>query len=121
MANKTLEYYKRLPYTLFAMPQEDENGNRYWTAEYLELRGCKTEGETELEAIANVQALFDEYITSLLEEKIEIEEPGRTQSVDVEEITIIRRGTVLQSVAPNMPVTQNTRDMVSPNYDNALV
>lgn len=84
---KTLKYYKRLPYTLYTQPMRDSDGTRYWVAEYFELRGCKTEGSTEAEAIANVQELFDEYITLRLNNNIEIPEPASLPSY-VEEVII---------------------------------
>lgn len=72
---KPLEYYKRLPYTLYREPVKDSDGKKYWTAEYVELRGCKTEGETESEAISNLQDLFDDYILTRIENKDVIPEP----------------------------------------------
>ena len=72
---KTLEYYRRLPYTLQLEPMHDSDDSNYWTAEYTELRGCKTDGQTDIEAVANLQELFDEYISVLIEDKIEIPEP----------------------------------------------
>jgi len=73
-STKTLEYYKRLPYTLHTEPGAD---GKYWLAEYAELRGCKTDGETEAAAVANLQELFDDFISTLIEEKAEIPEPQR--------------------------------------------
>jgi predicted RNase H-like HicB family nuclease len=71
---KTLEDYKRLPYTLRTEPAEDGG---YWIAEYVELRGCKTDGETEAGAVANLHELFDDFIQTLIDEKVEIPEPRR--------------------------------------------
>ncbi len=75
---KTLQDYRRLPYTLRTDLVKDSDGSEYWTAEYLELRGCKTDGTSEAEAVANVQELFDEYITARMERGNEI--PGPTPS-----------------------------------------
>ena len=72
---KNIQYYRRLPYTLYVEPLRDSDGTNYWTAEYLELRGCKTDGITEGEPVANVQQLFDEYISGRLGDKLEIPEP----------------------------------------------
>ena len=85
---KTLEYYKRLPYMLYAQPMRDSDGSNYWTAEYLELRGCKTDGVTEAEAVTNLQELFDEYISARIDDNIEIPEPVQAPVV-VKEIWII--------------------------------
>lgn len=68
--SKTLDYYKLLPYTLHTEPVADG-----WVAEFVELRGCKTDGGTEAEAVANLQELFDEYIQTLIDEKLDIAEP----------------------------------------------
>ncbi len=78
---KTLEDYRRLPYTLHYEPCHDSDGSNYWTAEYIELRGCKTDGLTDVEAIANLQELFDEYILTLIDEGVEIPEPISTPIV----------------------------------------
>ncbi|MBI1805350.1 MAG: type II toxin-antitoxin system HicB family antitoxin [Ignavibacteriae bacterium] len=77
---KNLEYYKRLPYTLYVEPLRDSDGSSYWTAQYNELRGCKTDGLTEAEAIANLQELFDEYILDGIEKEIKIPEPVQLES-----------------------------------------
>ncbi len=74
---KDLEYYKRLPYSLRMELITEEDKTTYWTAEYAELRGCKTDGETEADAVANLQGLFDEYIAAHLEMKSDIPEPAQ--------------------------------------------
>jgi predicted RNase H-like HicB family nuclease len=116
---RTLEEYRRLPYTLYVEPIKDSDGSRYWIAEYLELRGCKTDGNTDVEAIANLQALFDEYITGLIEDNIDIAEPEKFPAPEIEEITIIKRGTVLQAVPPDAVTTEETKDTFSPVYEEA--
>ncbi|MFQ5798867.1 MAG: type II toxin-antitoxin system HicB family antitoxin [Bacteroidota bacterium] len=75
---KTLEYYRLLPYKIFVEPRMDSDGTYYWVAEYPDLRGCKTEGVSKAEAIANVQQLFDEYVTARLEVDENIPEPQRS-------------------------------------------
>ena len=82
---KTLEYYRRLPYTMYCEPQGNSDGSLCWVAEYLELRGCKTDGIGEAEAIASLQELFDDYISTLLEEGVEIPEPQHLSST-IEEV-----------------------------------
>jgi predicted RNase H-like HicB family nuclease len=73
--DKTLEYYKRLPYTLRLDLITEQDGSKYLTAEYVELRGCKTDGDTEVEAVTNLQELFDDYITAHIEMGTAIPEP----------------------------------------------
>lgn len=120
---KTLEYYRRLPYTLHTEPASDSSGENYWTAEYIELHGCKTDGDTEAEAVANVQELFDEYISVHLENNMEIPEPTRLP-LAVEELWIIvqRRQLPAQQLPPDIEDTQQTRgetkhETVSPTYE----
>jgi len=72
---KTLEEYKRLPYTLRVEPIDESDGSHYWTAEYIELVGCKTDGLTESEAVVNLQELFDDYIAARIETDMAIPEP----------------------------------------------
>ncbi len=85
-ANKTLQYYKLLPYTLRLEPLHDSDGSNYWVAEYTELRGCKTDGDNEAEAVANLNELFDEYISSAIEDGLDIPEPAREVVTDAERI-----------------------------------
>jgi predicted RNase H-like HicB family nuclease len=73
---KDLRYYKKLPYTLKLDFVTENDGTSYWLAEYVELRGCETEGESEVDAVANLQNLFDEYISMRLEETSPIPEPS---------------------------------------------
>jgi predicted RNase H-like HicB family nuclease len=73
---KDLKYYQRLPYSII-IERFVEDEIKYFTAEIKELRGCKTDGENEIEATANIHELFDEYITTHLEEGIEIPEPEK--------------------------------------------
>ena len=84
---KNLEYYKRLPYRLYVQPAQDSDDSKYWTAEYVELRGCKTDGDTEAEAVLNLQELFDEYISGRIEDVMDIPEPPHI-TVTVEDINI---------------------------------
>jgi predicted RNase H-like HicB family nuclease len=120
---KTLGYYKRLPYTLYAEPKRDSDGSNYWTAEYLELRGCKTDGDTEAEAVANLQELFDEYISAHVENNMEIPEPAPLPPA-VEELWIIvqRRRVSGEQLPADTEGTQQTRgetkhETLSPTYE----
>jgi len=106
---KVLAYYRRLPYTLFAEPMLDTNGSSYWVAEYKELRGCKTEGVTEAEAIANLQELFDEYIESRLEVGAEIPEPEHSPLIVHELSIVVRRRPSSDVAIPESNDTEETR------------
>jgi predicted RNase H-like HicB family nuclease len=89
---KTLQEYKLSPYTLRTELVREPDGSEYWTAEYLELRGCKTDGSEEAEAVANVQELFDEYITARLESGTEIPEPTEPPIATREAWLIVPQG-----------------------------
>lgn len=112
---KTLDYYKRLPYTLRTEPLRDLDDSNYWTAEYLELRGCKTDGNSEAEAVANLQELFDEYILTRIESGNEIPEPVRSP-VAVEELWIViqRKRLSSQLLSSNIGDTQQTSGEMKP-------
>ena len=107
--SKTLEDYKRLPYTLFAEPMRDSDGSNYWVAEYRELRGCKTDGGTEAEAIANVQELFDEYVSMRIETGLEIPEPAQLPTV-VRELRIVLSSQKPVSYVPLSPDAEDTQE-----------
>jgi predicted RNase H-like HicB family nuclease len=85
---KTLDYYKRLPYTLYRSPMKDSDGKTYWIAEYVELRGCKVDGGSESDAITELYELFDEYILDCIERNCPIPEPEKIH-IPVDESTIL--------------------------------
>ena len=64
---QTLEYYRSLPYTRRAEGIHEADGPPYWVAWIGELSGCKTDGATYAEAMANLDVAFDDYIEALLE------------------------------------------------------
>ena len=78
---RDLGYYKRLPYSLRTEMVRDSDGAEYWIAEYVELRGCKTDGSSEAEAVENLQELFDDYIGTVLDQKGAIPEPAQLPEV----------------------------------------
>jgi predicted RNase H-like HicB family nuclease len=122
-AIRTLRDYRRLPYTLHTEPVRESDGSSYWTAEYIELLGCKTDGDTEAEAIANVQELFDEYISAHLESAMEIPEPTPLPAAAEELWIIIRRRQVpTDESVSDAESTQQTRgetkhETLSPSYE----
>ena len=68
---KNLKYYRSLPYTRRSQPIRDKGGN-YWLAWIEELEGCKTDGDTETEAFAKLEEVFDDYIEAKLGWKVSI-------------------------------------------------
>ena len=98
MKQKNLESYQQLPYRIVTEPHNDEDGEYYWTAEYPNLRGCKTKGATRAEAITNVRELFDEYITDRLSIDKKIPEPKPLQTpVTVQSMWVELPSKVVQS------------------------
>lgn len=112
---KTLEDYKRLPYTLHLEPVSDSDGSKYWTAEYLELRGCKTDGATEAEAVASLQELFDDYVLARIESKAEIEVPIHIPVVAEKFTVVVQKRKFAFSHYPAVAEdTQQTSGQVKP-------
>ncbi|HEV2749034.1 MAG TPA: type II toxin-antitoxin system HicB family antitoxin [Gemmatimonadales bacterium] len=72
-----LTYYRQLPYTRRAVPVRDDPGHPYWLASFDELPGCKADGASLAEAMANLDAAFDDYITAMLKWESPIPEPAR--------------------------------------------
>jgi len=120
--NRTLEDYKRLPYKLYLEPVSDSDGSNYWTAEYIELRGCKTEGTTEADAVANLQELFDDYIIAKIESDAEIPVPLQT-ALAIEEITLIiqRRKFPLPTSAIAEDTKETTTDIKYKEFPSELI
>lgn len=111
---KTLEDYRRLPYTLRMDFVTDSDKSSYWTAEYAELRGCKAEGNTEAEAVANLQELFDDYILAQMKMNVEIPEPAPLADVVTEVWTSYSRKQRIRRTLFSKEIenTQNTKTEV---------
>ncbi len=76
--NKTIDYYRSLPYTRLATPVDEGDGSRpYWVAYVVELTGCKTDGASKPEAMRNLDDAFDEFIEAKLAWGSAIPEPAR--------------------------------------------
>jgi len=71
---KVIEYYMQLPYSILLHEIEDE-GKRYWIAEFPELPGCTSHGSTVDEAVNNAQEAKKDWILDSLEEGDEIPTP----------------------------------------------
>ena len=83
----TLEYYRTLPYSRRVEGFQEAGVDRYWLAWIEELPGCKTDGATFDEAMANLDVAFDDYIEAMLEFGTEIAVPEKlSATVTVHEI-----------------------------------
>ncbi|MBI4332070.1 MAG: type II toxin-antitoxin system HicB family antitoxin [Chloroflexi bacterium] len=76
MANKELEYYLGLPYTI-TLKRGSGGGKEYWSARVLELPHCMTHGATPEEAVRDVEDAKREWIESNLEAGLPIPEPAK--------------------------------------------
>jgi len=87
---KTLEHYKGLPYkrTLELITEDD---SRYWLASIEDLPGCKADGNTPVEAMANLDDVFDDYISAKLEWGSPIPDPRR-ESSEVDDVSPLESG-----------------------------
>ncbi|CAJ1001051.1 type II toxin-antitoxin system HicB family antitoxin [Brevibacillus aydinogluensis] len=79
MANKDLNHYLSLPYTLVIKPMDDESG-RYYYGTYLELDGCQSHGETVEELLRNLEEAKRGWLEVKLEHGDPIPEPQEEYS-----------------------------------------
>ena len=68
------ENYLRLPYSKVVREMNDESGH-YFYAFILELDGCHTTGDTEAEALKNLEEALEGYIEVKLENDLPISLP----------------------------------------------
>ena len=69
---KTIDYYMNLPYKMEIIPDPDEGG---FVADYPDLPGCLTIGETIEDVIRNAEDAKREWISAAIEDGIDIAEP----------------------------------------------
>src|SRR4030042_3067258 len=74
MANKDLEYYMSLSYTI-TLKRGD--GEEYWIARVVELPHCMTHGATPEEALRDIEDAKREWLKSNLEDGLPIPEPAK--------------------------------------------
>lgn len=74
MANKDLEYYLGLPYTI-TLKRGSGEGGEYWIARVLELPHCMTHGAKPEEALSDIEDAKQEWLKSNLEAGLPIPEP----------------------------------------------
>jgi predicted RNase H-like HicB family nuclease len=74
MANKDLEYYMSLSYTI-TLKRGD--GEEYWIARVVELPHCMTHGATPEEALRDIEDAKREWLKSNLEDRLPIPEPAK--------------------------------------------
>lgn len=73
-ANKSLEYYTKLPYNIIVEQWDDGNGP-YYVARVVELPHCLIHGDTPEEAIKEIEEVKKDWIKSNLERGLKIPEP----------------------------------------------
>ena len=83
----TLAHYRTLPYSRRAEGFHEAGADRYWVVWIDELPGCKTDGATYEEAMANLDVAFDDYIEAMLEFGTEIAVPKKlSETATVHEV-----------------------------------
>ena len=75
---KTLDYYLSLPYRMEIIPDMEEGG---YTAKFPELPGCLTCAETIEELVESANDAKKVWLTSALEDGIEIAEPQKNSDL----------------------------------------
>lgn len=76
MANKDLEYYLGLPYTVI-LKRGTGDGKEYWIARVSELPHCMTHGATAEEALKDIEDAMREWLKSNLDASLTIPEPAK--------------------------------------------
>lgn len=71
MANKPLEYYLSLPYSIELIPDNDG----VWFASIPLLKGCMTQGDSREEALQMLDEAKELWLETALAEAIDIPEP----------------------------------------------
>lgn len=71
MEKKDLKYYLNLPYTII-LKRDPYSG---YFVKIEELKGCISEGETQEEALRNIQEAFELWIETALKKNVKIPEP----------------------------------------------
>ena len=77
---KNLEYYMSLPYNKIIQEVHDESGH-YIYGKIMELDGCQSTGDTLEELVNNLTEAMEGHIEVMLENKIEIPEPIKEESL----------------------------------------
>jgi predicted RNase H-like HicB family nuclease len=74
-AEKDLEYYSKLPYTITVEPWDDGHG-LYWVARIAELPQCLIHGDTPEKATRELEEVKMDWIKSNLQRGLPIPEPA---------------------------------------------
>lgn len=72
---KTFDEYMAMPYRMEIVPDTDEGG---YAVRFPELRGCITCGDTLEKALSNAEDAKKEWISTALEDGIEIPDPSKS-------------------------------------------
>jgi len=75
---KDLNYYMSLPYSKVVTFYDDESG-KYYVSEVLELPGCSSTGDTEIEALTSLTEAMEGYLQTKLDYSDPIPEPVATE------------------------------------------
>ena len=102
-----LAYYKSLPYRRKIYPEIDDNKEKYFIGEIVEIPDCVIDGDTPSQANYNLDIAFDEYILSRLEMDYEIPLPSKIiTSTPGRKQKILDRGYLLEDEKGSIPDNQ---------------
>ncbi len=73
--DELVEHYVRLPYTVSAVFDTDDDGNAGYVSRIEELPGCLAQGRTAAEAVERVYGALRSWLVVALEDGMEIPEP----------------------------------------------
>jgi predicted RNase H-like HicB family nuclease len=74
MMKKDIRYYTNLPYTVVLEHREDQGD--YWVARYAEMPYCMMHGDTQEEAIKELQEELPAYIELCLKDNLPMPKPA---------------------------------------------
>lgn len=78
MSDKSLDYYRSLPYTRRVEVREDEeSGEVYYVAWLDEIPSLRIDGDTREEALGKLNECFDEFVAVMLEHDDHVPEPDQ--------------------------------------------
>jgi predicted RNase H-like HicB family nuclease len=73
--NKTVRYFRRLPYRRLVERVSESDGSSYFVARIAEIPAIRIDGADREEALLKLDEVFDDFIAAMIENGDEIPEP----------------------------------------------
>jgi predicted RNase H-like HicB family nuclease len=108
--------YPEADYAVRIAQEPTTDGGTVFSASYVELPGCESQGDTEAEARENLKDAFALYVGDLLESGLEVPAPQRTQVHEIVSysFTSPARAVAASSASPHrvmeVPTSVQARD-----------